>query len=217
MEGSSHPLTCPSAAVLLAHIGAMLQQHPGALEVAQRGGQVQGSASSGVQLLNVGLPGRNEALRSLGWPDLALQCSHRCAAPRHRKQPTFHSIWESIPTPDLPQERHLKSLPLLPLPDPQRACESTLGAASTQHTWSQPGWAAPTRWAQSRGTARQWGAQMPLAQCTELCTSPCICKLQKSPHLWDLAGGCAQLPGSSCWQPPSARAGSCGGRTCSPA
>lgn len=53
----------------------MLQQHPGALEVAQRGGQVQGSASSGVQLLDVGLPGRNEALRSLGGPDLTPQCS----------------------------------------------------------------------------------------------------------------------------------------------
>lgn len=81
--------------------------------------------------------------------------SHRPAAPRHRKQPTFESIWESIPTPDLPQERHLKSLSLLPLPDPWRACESTLVASSTQHTSSQPGWAAPTRRAQSRGTARQ--------------------------------------------------------------
>lgn len=74
-EGSSHLLTCPSAAVLLAHVSAMLQQHPGTLEVAQRGGQVQGSASSGVQLLDVGLPGRNEAVRLLRWPDLALQCS----------------------------------------------------------------------------------------------------------------------------------------------
>lgn len=40
--------------------------------------------------------------------------------------------------------------------------------------------------------------QMPLAQRTELCTSRCSCKLQKSPHLWDLGGLCPvarqQLP-----------------------
>lgn len=109
------PLTCPAAAVLLAHVGAMLQQHPGALEVAQRGGQVQRGASSGVQLLDVGLPGGSRAQGALGWLDLTPPMpSCRREAPgwsSQGKQPTFAGISESIPIPELPQEMHMHCTP----------------------------------------------------------------------------------------------------------
>lgn len=48
-------LTCPSIAVLLAHISSLLQQNPGAVQVAQRDGQVQRSPTSRVQRLQVAL------------------------------------------------------------------------------------------------------------------------------------------------------------------
>lgn len=48
-------VTCPSIAVLLAHVSSLLQQNPGAVQVAQRDGQVQRSPASRVQRLQVAL------------------------------------------------------------------------------------------------------------------------------------------------------------------
>lgn len=55
---SPGPLTRPSVAVLLAHIGSLLQQNPGAVQVAQRDGQVERSPTTRVQRLQVGLKER---------------------------------------------------------------------------------------------------------------------------------------------------------------
>uniref|UniRef100_A0A8D2N578 Coronin n=1 Tax=Zonotrichia albicollis TaxID=44394 RepID=A0A8D2N578_ZONAL len=213
--GSSPSLTCPSTAVLLAHVGAMLQQHPGTLQVAQRGGQVQGSASSGVQLLDVSLPGRNEALRSLGWPDHALP--QMCSS-RHRKQPTFDSE---------------RAAP--PLTSPKRGTSKPLPAA-TARPWGghgehgggcqHPAHRVPARQGcthqagTQKGHSTAAGAQMPLAQRTELCTSRCSCKLQKSPHLWNVEGAVPSCQAAAAGSPPlplSLAGPGCGGRTCSPA
>lgn len=54
----SPPSTCPSIAVLLAHIGSVLQQDPGAVQVAQSDGQVERSPTTRVQGLQVALDER---------------------------------------------------------------------------------------------------------------------------------------------------------------
>lgn len=46
-----HSLTCPSVAVLLANVSAVLQQDPGAVQVAQRDSEVKRSTTARVQRL----------------------------------------------------------------------------------------------------------------------------------------------------------------------
>lgn len=47
--------TCPTTAILSAHVCTMCQEHTGTFQVPQGGGQVQGSPATGIQLLNVHL------------------------------------------------------------------------------------------------------------------------------------------------------------------
>lgn len=54
-------VTCPSIAVLLAHISSLLQQNPGAVQVAQRDSQVERGPTTRVQALQVALNDRVSA------------------------------------------------------------------------------------------------------------------------------------------------------------
>lgn len=221
-------LTRPAAAVLLAHVSAMLQQHPGALEVAQRGGQVQRGASSGVQLLNVGLPGGCGLRDTGGWTlPPTPSCRHKAA---RRSSQTFAGISESVPIPVLSHEMHMhctpKSSPRSPqlLPAPRGGRGECGGAASARHSSARSGWAAPTTHTSTE--QGQWGPWMPSVQLMEFCTAQCSCKLGKPPPPlgFEVGGLLPSCQAAAAGSPPCARAGSaagadvgCGGRTCSPA
>lgn len=72
--------TCPTTAILPAHICAMCQEHPGTFQVPQCGGQVQRSPATGIQLFNVHLRRKlrwslvtlEEPDVDLSWPQLWL-------------------------------------------------------------------------------------------------------------------------------------------------
>jgi hypothetical protein len=53
--GQAKVLTCPATAILPAHVCTMRQEHTSTLQVPQCGGQVQGSPTTGIQLLDVHL------------------------------------------------------------------------------------------------------------------------------------------------------------------
>lgn len=55
LETQRPSFTCPAVSVLLADVGPVLQEHPGALQVPERDGQVQGGAPPGVQRLHIHL------------------------------------------------------------------------------------------------------------------------------------------------------------------
>lgn len=64
--------TCPTTAILPAHICAMCQEHTGTFQVPQRGGQVQGSPTTGIQLFNVHLWKKRWSPGHFGGSDMGL-------------------------------------------------------------------------------------------------------------------------------------------------